>query len=134
MSLTENTEQALKRPISGLFRISDEEFLFVPSAKKSAIEFALPIRSGPNIGCKFISALNGNFVSTPRINSDLTDANSAFSRAQDKAYLLAVNQQKLTPAKVIPRNMDANDRVIAGLGSQRERATQIAGTTVTTGR
>lgn len=55
---------------------------------------------GPNKGCVYLTALSLTFTSTPRINTHLSNTTSAFSQAQDKAYLV-----RPTPVRVIPRNL-----------------------------
>lgn len=113
-SLTENNEKDLKTAIQGLFEnLGRHNWDFTASAS-NAIQFAPQIGLGPNKGCTFISGFKATFISTPRINADLTNAGSAFSAAQDKAYLVKVNGQTLRPAKVIPRNLYDIDTNNAG--------------------
>jgi hypothetical protein len=114
-TLLEENEQSLTRAINGRFEnLGQHDWNFRPPKKGSALDLVPPIGTGPNRGCRFISAFGGTFVSTPRINTQLTDANSKFSQTQDKAYLTMVNNKVLNPAKVIPRNL--YDIVPSGAG------------------
>ena len=56
--------------------------------------------TGPNRGCQFLTSATVMFTSTPRINTLLSNAASAFSLAQDKAYLMSP-----APVRVIPSNL-----------------------------
>ncbi|MEM9224039.1 MAG: hypothetical protein AAGB11_16785 [Pseudomonadota bacterium] len=58
------------------------------------------VTSGPNRGCRFLTRASTSFTSTPKINANLTNTGSAFSQAQDKAYLTSPG-----PVRVIPRNL-----------------------------
>jgi hypothetical protein len=94
--LTENQEQTIIQAINGQaerlgqhkWSLGQAGWKFTPSRE---------ITSGPNKGCKFVASFTGTFSSTPGINSDLANATSKFSLAQ--------NGTKLNPVKVIPRNL-----------------------------
>lgn len=58
------------------------------------------IAAGPNRGCQFLTSATASFTSTPQINASLSDATSAFSMAQDRAYLTSP-----LPVRVIPRHL-----------------------------
>ena len=94
--LTEDAEQPLNRAINSFHDTGQHAW----NSGNSAITAASPIASGPNRGCEFVETASVAFTSTPRINSLLTNAASAFSRAQDKAYLT-----QPPPVRVVPGNL-----------------------------
>lgn len=102
--LTENQEQTITKAINGLSENLGQHKWSLGQAGWKHKESSA-ITSGPNNGCVFVASFTGTFSSTPGINSDLTNATSKFSLAQDKAYLIEVNGNRLNPAKVIPRNL-----------------------------
>lgn len=94
-TLTENAEGDLVRAINS-FRDTGEHgwtsSFTAPTTKT--------ISSGPHKGCVYVSAVSCTFVSTPKINTLLKNAASAFSLAQNAAYLVSP-----APVRVIPSNL-----------------------------
>lgn len=93
----QDPEQAMQRAINTFHDLGEHSFA---PARGGRIGTSAPITIGPNRGCVYLESITAGFVSTPRINTDLTNASSNFSRAQDKAYLTSP-----APIRVIPRNL-----------------------------
>ena len=91
-TLVEKPEQPLARAIATFHDTGEHKW--DPSALK--VE-TTAITEGPNRGCTFVKAASITFTSTPSINSLVSDPASAFSLAQDKAYLTSPK-----PVRVIP--------------------------------
>jgi len=102
--LKENPERTITQAIGGKAeKLGEHKWDLGQAGWKFTASQA--IASGPNNGCVFVASFTGTFSSTPGINSDLTNATTKFSLAQDKAYLTDINGNRLNPAKVIPRNL-----------------------------
>lgn len=93
--LVEQTVGELKRPLAKFHDTGEHNW-----KSKDGMIAPDTIAAGPNRGCQFVKTAAVTFVSSPVINSLLSDANSTFSQAQDKAYLV-----KPAPVRVIPRNL-----------------------------
>ncbi len=91
-TLVEKPEQSLARAIATFHDTGEHKW--DPGALK--VE-TTAITEGPNRGCTFVKAASITFTSTPFINSLVSDPASAFSLAQDKAYLTSPK-----PVRVIP--------------------------------
>jgi hypothetical protein len=94
--LVEKPEQPLVRAITSFHDTGEHKW--DPSALK--VDAAPAIAEGPNRGCTFVKAASITFTSIPSINSLITNAASAFSAAQDKAYLTSP-----APVRVIPSHL-----------------------------
>lgn len=94
--LTLNAVGDLVRPINTFHDTGEHEWA------SSAWSVSAPhtVTAGPNRGCQFLTSAAVSFTSTPRINTLLSNAASAFSQAQDKAYLTSP-----LPVRVIPRHL-----------------------------
>jgi hypothetical protein len=103
--LKENPEGTLNVTIGAKFENLGGHGWEFTSPPNDTLQVAAEIASGPNKGCKFLSAFKGTFVSKPQLNAELKNAASVFARAQDKAYLTEINAVSLKPAKEIPRNL-----------------------------
>lgn len=93
--LTQNKEADLVQAIHTFHDLGQHEWTFnlvTPSTKI--------VKSGPHRGCEFVSKVSCAFVSSPRINKQLKDATSAFSKAQNAAYMIDP-----APARLVPRNL-----------------------------
>lgn len=94
-TLVENAIGTLTKAITSFHDLGQHEW------NSSSVRInSTAIASGPNRGCEFTDTASVTFTSTPKINSLLNNASSAFSLAQDKAYLTDP-----TPVRVIPRNL-----------------------------
>lgn len=94
-TLTENTEADLDRAISS-FKDTGEH-----GWKPSALTIKTKtLKSGPHRGCEYVDVATCTFTSSPKINKSLKDATSAFSLAQNKAYLVSP-----APVREIPSNL-----------------------------
>src|SRR6266852_5656517 len=91
-TLVEKPEQRLARAIATFHDTGEHKW--DPGTLK--VE-TTAITEGPNRGCTFVKAASITFTSTPFINSLVSDPASAFSLAQDKAYLTSPK-----PVRVIP--------------------------------
>ena len=94
-TLTENSEADLVKAISTFHDLGKHEWnssFTAPTTKT--------VGSGPHKGCVYVSAASCTFVSTPKINTLLKDATSAFSLAQNTAYLTSP-----APVRAIPSNL-----------------------------
>jgi hypothetical protein len=105
--LTLKPEKSFSKALDGLF-LNLGEHAWQPSALpqgQSPVELSLEIGLGPNKGCVFVTTAKLGFSSEPQINALLTNPASGFSKAQDKAYLIAVNNINLPTPKIIPRSL-----------------------------
>jgi hypothetical protein len=94
-ALVENTEQPLVKALAAFHDTGEHRW----DASGLRIE-PTAITEGPNRGCTFVRTATVTFTSSPTINSLLTDPTSAFSQAQDKAYVVSP-----PPVRAIPRNL-----------------------------
>jgi len=94
--LTEDPVGGLTRAISSFHDTGEHNWTSGPFTLSTPRTVAI----GPNRGCQLLTSVAVTFRSTPKINSLLSNATSAFSIAQDKAYLTSP-----APVRVIPRNL-----------------------------
>jgi hypothetical protein len=94
--LTEKPVGALVRPINSFHDTGQHEW----TSGAWAVSAPRTPATGPNRGCQFLTSASVSFTSEPKINTLLSDAASAFSLAQDKAYLTSP-----TPVRVIPSHL-----------------------------
>jgi hypothetical protein len=87
--LTQNAEGSIRKEIH---EFEDTGVHAWDTTKDTKLTPAGPLDKGPNRGCKYVQSAAVTFVSSPKINADLLDTNSAFCKAQtniDPAKLLA---------------------------------------------
>ncbi len=95
-TLTENAVGTFTRPIAH-FEDTGHHLWVGGAWGLSAVH---RVASGPNKGCQLLTSATSVFTSTPEINTELSDATTAFSLAQGKAYLTSP-----APVRVIPSNL-----------------------------
>jgi hypothetical protein len=86
--LTQNAEGSFRKEIHEF----EDTGVHAWDANGLKIKPTDPLDKGPNRGCRYVESAAVTFVSSPKINADLLDANSAFCKAQtsiDPAKLLA---------------------------------------------